>query len=80
VSGGPDERVTRSEAVRDANDEIRDAAKRHDVNERVPFLCECVDPRCTEIIRLSLTEYDEVRAEPTGFVVAPGHLPFSREI
>jgi hypothetical protein len=79
MAGGPDERVARSEAVREANDQIRDAARRHDVRERVPFLCECVDARCTEVVRLSLVEYDEVRAEPTGFVVAPGHLPLSRE-
>jgi hypothetical protein len=79
MSRASNDRVARSDAVREANQEIRDAAAKHDVRERVPFLCECADVRCTEIVRLSLADYDEVRADRTRFVVAPGHLPFARE-
>jgi hypothetical protein len=75
-----DERVARNDAVfRDANERIRDAAVRHDVSERIPFLCECADERCSEIVRLSLAEYEAVREDATRFVNAPDHhLPFAR--
>jgi hypothetical protein len=74
-----DERIARNEAVfREANERIRDAADRYDIRERVPFVCECAAETCTEILRLSLTEYEHVRSHPTWFVNAPGHhAPFA---
>jgi hypothetical protein len=79
VAGLSEERIARNDAIfRDANDQIERAAHEHDVHEGVPFLCECADERCTEIVRLSLAEYEKVRADPTHFVNAPGHhLPFA---
>ena len=44
-----------------------------DVDERVPFLCECGDEACIETIRLDLDEYEAVRASPHRFVMIPGH-------
>ena len=41
--------------------------------DRVPFLCECSDPRCTEIISLSLTEYGAAKAQPGAFMLVAGH-------
>jgi hypothetical protein len=38
-----------------------------------PFICECSDPSCVEILRLRLSEYEAVRATPTRFISAPGH-------
>ncbi len=68
------ERIARNDAVfRAANEGIRDAALRYDVRERVPFVCECAEERCTEILRVSLDEYERVRAHPTRFLHAPGH-------
>ena len=40
---------------------------------RSPFLCECEDLRCREIVRLTREEYESVRAEPNRFVIAAGH-------
>ena len=37
------------------------------------FLCECADSGCAERLRLSLDEYDVIRADPRRFVMAPGH-------
>ena len=37
------------------------------------FLCECSNADCTLRIPLSLTAYAVIRADPTQFVVAPGH-------
>ena len=39
----------------------------------IPFICECSDPSCSGIIRLSLDEYEEVRANSRHFVNIPGH-------
>ena len=40
---------------------------------KVPFLCECADDGCTELLPLDLDEYDRVRAEPAHRVTLPGH-------
>lgn len=42
-------------------------------DREVPFLCECVDPLCTEAIPMTLKEFWEVRSQPRRFAIAPGH-------
>jgi hypothetical protein len=37
------------------------------------FLCECGQEECTSMIRLELTDYDEVRRTSGFFIAAPGH-------
>lgn len=37
------------------------------------FVCECSDSTCVDAIRLTPTEYGDVRAHPTRFFVVPGH-------
>jgi hypothetical protein len=52
-----------------------------EVNERISelsagsadFVCECGNRDCFEALQLTLAEYEEVRADPTWFVVVPGH-------
>jgi hypothetical protein len=39
----------------------------------VPFLCECMDPSCTEPVPMTLREYEAVRAHPRRFALVPGH-------
>jgi hypothetical protein len=39
----------------------------------VEFLCECDDADCVDRIRLTVEEYESVRAHPAQFVVAPDH-------
>jgi len=39
----------------------------------VPFVCECPDPSCIEIVELTLVEYEEIRTGPSRFFVVPGH-------
>jgi len=41
--------------------------------ERTPYLCECEDVRCTEVIRLTRAEYEAVRGDSRTFAVVPGH-------
>ena len=39
----------------------------------VPFLCECDDDACRELISLPLTHYDRLRAD-SPYLVADGHV------
>jgi hypothetical protein len=41
--------------------------------EEAEFVCECGDDACTDRVRLTLAEYEQVRDEPTHFAVRPGH-------
>jgi len=75
-----DERAIRvaknQDTFRRANEQIEETAQ--DLADsltvqRIPFLCECADARCTKVIRLTLAEYEDVRAGPRRFSVAPGH-------
>jgi hypothetical protein len=68
------ERVARNDATfREANERIRDSAEEYEMSELVPFLCECPEPSCTEIVQLSLQEYEAIRANPIRFLNARGH-------
>jgi hypothetical protein len=66
--------VKNSYTFREANEQIRARAYEYDAPiERVPFLCECPVPSCTEILRLTLAEYEDIRANSAHFFTAPGH-------
>ena len=49
-------------------------------DEFVPFLCECGDRTCTQVIRLSLDEYEAVRDDPNAFAIVPGHNDRETEV
>jgi hypothetical protein len=67
------ERMARTEAAfREVNEAIAETAARFDAEE-ADFLCECADPQCAHRVTAELEEYEEVRAEPTHFLLAPGH-------
>lgn len=63
----------RTEALfRDVNERIAESAQRFDADE-TQFVCECSDANCTHRLEASLDEYEEVRADGTTFMLAPGH-------
>ena len=65
------ERVASNEALfAEANDAIAAFAGSLPPRALVPFLCECPDARCTEVVELSLGEYAVVRLYADRFVVA----------
>jgi hypothetical protein len=43
-------------------------------SETATFVCECADLGCTEMIDLTLVEYESVRRESNEFFVLPGHV------
>jgi hypothetical protein len=68
------ERIARNEAAfRDANERIENAAEAIGGLDEIPFVCECALPKCTELARLSLEDYERVRSHGTTFWVVPGH-------
>ena len=74
--GGRFERVSKNQdAFRRANDEIAARARALDEEERTPFLCECAKERCTQVVLLSLDEYEDVRSDSGRYLIAPGHTP-----
>jgi hypothetical protein len=60
---------------RSANERIERAAQSHHfhASQRVPFICECADPSCREIVMLALVDYEALRAHPDRFFLAAGH-------
>jgi hypothetical protein len=58
---------------RQANERIRQAAEEQDLDMRVPFICECPNPGCSQVILISLDEYRAVRADPSYFINKTGH-------
>jgi hypothetical protein len=61
------------ERFREANDGIREVARRHGVVQCVPFLCECAEVECARVACLPVGVYDRVRRDPARFLVFPGH-------
>ena len=70
------EKIARNNSrFRDANEGIEASAidYQFDRDQAVPFICECSDRRCTEIVSLTLEDYEHVRSNPRWFAHAPGH-------
>jgi hypothetical protein len=58
---------------REANERIELAADKMGLVDPIPFICECAQTQCMEIVRLSMEGYEEVRHDPRLFFTAPGH-------
>ena len=66
-------RMARTEsAFRELNEAIAGTAERFEAEE-ADFVCECADPQCAHRVTAELEDYEEVRSEPTHFLLAPGH-------
>ena len=69
-----EERIAQNQTTfRAANERIGAAAGVYDVATPVPFICECADPTCTEVVRLELDQYEEIRSDSRRFLNVPGH-------
>ena len=61
-------------AFRDANEKL--AVRREELgldHEKTPFICECEDESCKELIKLSTHEYASVRESASRFFLVAGH-------
>lgn len=70
-----EEQAAANEAVaRDLNEDIEAAHEEAGRKGMVPMLCECGRPDCEHVVPITLDEYEEVRADPRRFAVAPDHV------
>jgi hypothetical protein len=70
------ESVSRNEAMyRSVNREIEQASVEagEGPRDRIEVLCECGREGCSQVLDLTVAEYDEAHQQRDRFVVAPGH-------
>jgi hypothetical protein len=73
-------RTARNESLfREVNDRIEELSRNVEAQGIAPegglieFHCECGREDCTERVRLTVAEYERVRADNDRFAVVPGH-------
>jgi hypothetical protein len=72
------ERIAKNQSTfREANEKIEAAADSLGLDGRLPFICECAQPSCHDLVHLTLVEYEHVRADATRFFNAVGHEALS---
>ena len=70
--GGFD-RVQTEDVFREANEQIAEKARKLELQQPIPFLCECSDKRCFAHLFLTLEQYEEARAGPAFYMTIAGH-------
>ena len=76
MNEGTKDRIAKNEALfREVNERVREIDSRQagGPEHAWDFLCECGYPDCTQAVRLTIDEYEAVRASPVTFAVLPGH-------
>ena len=69
-----EERLAANETVvREVNERIEHLGVQLEVADPLLFTCECADLGCLERVEVTRAEYEEVRGEPTHFIVKAGH-------
>lgn len=67
-------RAARNQSVfRAINDELRVATRALDPQSFI-IACECADPACVKMLEVDVEQYAQIRADPTHFIVLPGHI------
>jgi hypothetical protein len=67
-------RVARNESVfRDVNERIAETSESFDAPD-AGFMCECAYAGCAERLEVPLDEYEQVREDPTTFLLDPEHV------
>lgn len=74
MSREADVKVARTESLfRGVNERIAETAERFGA-EDASFVCECGDATCTDRIRATLDEYEEVRSDGAQFLLIDEHI------
>jgi hypothetical protein len=77
-----------ADAVRKASNEIllrklNERIEDHHLRVRptvATWVCECADASCAQPVKMTIAEYEAVRAEPTHFFIAPTEEHLSPDI
>ena len=69
------ERAAENESTfREVNEKLEKRADELALSSgRTPYLCECDDERCTQVVLLTGEEYERVRAGPRTFLLVSDH-------
>lgn len=79
TAGFSAERIARNDAIfRNANEGISEVAESSEFAHPVPFICECADPDCREMVLMTPQDYAAVREDPRTFLNVPGHQASSQ--
>jgi len=74
MSRGAAQRAKNESTFRRANEDLEQKARAWSFGEQpTPYLCECEDLRCTDVVMLGRSDYEAVRSDPRRFFVVPGH-------
>lgn len=64
---------TRNEAIfRAANENLKERLRRLEQDGQIPFICECSDGDCLQVVEVPFRAYEAVRAGD-HFLLVPGH-------
>jgi len=68
-------RAQNEATFRRANEELKGKAEELGLldEQPTPYICECGDARCAEVLMLTRAEYEHVRSHAKRFFVVPGH-------
>jgi hypothetical protein len=71
---GVERRLAANETMfREVNEGIERGQWPGEDREPVGFRCECARLGCNLLVKLTLAEYEQVRAHPRRFMMVPGH-------
>jgi hypothetical protein len=65
--------VQPEDVFREANERIAEKARELDLQQPVPFLCECSNKSCFVHMLLTDEQYEEARADPQRYLTIAGH-------
>jgi len=68
-------RAQNEATFRTVNEELKGKAEELGLfgEQDTPYICECGDAGCAEVLTLTRAEYEHVRSHPKRFFVVPGH-------
>jgi hypothetical protein len=58
---------------RAANERLKNQLSSLQEGGRIPFVCECSDADCMDVVDVPLATYEEVRTGPNQFMLRAGH-------
>jgi hypothetical protein len=70
-----EERVARNEAgARELNERIEGSYESHSLDTHLSIVCECGLAECDVFLRVTKSEYEDVRSDPRRFMIERTHL------
>ncbi len=78
---GAEARSAANESIfREINEAIERGQWPGEEDGAVGFRCECAQLGCSQLVELTIAEYEAVRAHPRRFLVSPGHVRVGLEV